>query len=158
MDITAEIRRSLANDWLPTIYAERVRKQRTRLFAFGIPSRENLAEIQYTLLGIELKVGKKRIACPDLATARYLRTFARIGCAEVAIPYDITRISSLADDLETSWQKMLLLVEGLTEDKPKLERSRARSSAIRRVREELSIIGGGAAMPAFDRQTRQRDR
>ena len=79
--------------------------QRTRVIAArSARARENQAEIQYTLLGIELKVGKRRFACPDLATARYMRVFARIGCREFAVPYDITQISAAADELETSWQ------------------------------------------------------
>ena len=47
----------------------------------------------------------------------YLQVFARIGCQEVAIPYDITKISTIADDLESSWQKILLLFESETKDK-----------------------------------------
>ncbi len=67
--------------------------------------------IQHTLLGVELKLGRKRLLCPDLATARYLSVFARIGCQDVAVPYDITKISHLADELESSWYRMLLLAD-----------------------------------------------
>src|SRR5213083_2899359 len=111
MDVAAEIRAELGNDWLPTIYSAKVRSQRTRSYKLDIARRQNTPQIQYTLLGIELKVGRKRFACPDLATARYLRVFARLGCSEFAIPYDITRISGVADELETSWQRILLVLE-----------------------------------------------
>ena len=149
MDIVAEIRASLGDDWLPSIYEKKVRSQRTRSYKLDIPTRENHPEIQYTLLGIELKVGRKRFACPDLATARYLRVFARIGCREFAIPYDITQISGIADELETSWQRALLLLEKKNAD-------RSRTKLVKTIRDEINAIGPGEAMPAFDRETRQR--
>jgi hypothetical protein len=55
---------------------------------------------------IELKVGRQRMLCPDLATARYLAVFARLGAKAIAIPYDITKISQIADELESSWHRM----------------------------------------------------
>src|SRR6185295_4571008 len=105
MDVAAEIRAELGDEWLPAIYSSKVRSQRTRSYKLDVPKRENAPQIQYTLLGIELKVARKRFACPDLATARYLRVFARLGCGEFAVPYDISTISGVADELETSWQR-----------------------------------------------------
>jgi hypothetical protein len=109
MKIIEQIFEKLDGTTISAIYREKVRSQRTRAFEMAIPARENVAEILFTLLGIELKVGKLRIACPDLATARYLSVFARLGCREIAIPYDITRISVLADELEVALQKTLLV-------------------------------------------------
>ena len=156
MDIVAEICAALADDWLPTIYKEKIRPQRTRSLSVDVAERENQAEIQYTLLGIELKVGKKRFACPDLATGRYMRIFARLGCRDFAVPYDITRISTMADELETSWQRSLLLLEEKTRGKHSRSVSQARSKLIKIIRESIKEIGAGDAMPAFDRETRQR--
>ena len=151
MDIAAEIRATLADDWLPSIYEKKIRSQRTRSYKLNIPKRENRADIQYTLLGIELKVGRKRFACPDLATARYLRVFARLGCNEFAVPYDITKISPAADEIETSWQRSLVLLEKLAGDD-----LAARSSLVKTLRNEIVKIGPGDAMPLFDRETKQR--
>jgi hypothetical protein len=123
----------------------------------NIPERENPAEILFTLLGIELKVGKLRMACPDLATARYLSVFARIGCREIAIPYDITRISVLADELEVAWQKMLLTHDQTVGNTSPSAFGRSRAALVRRVREELAVIGAGAKMPEFRTTTRQRE-
>ncbi len=156
MDIAAEIRSSLADEWLPVIYERKIRSQRTRSIRLEISSRENNPEIQYTLLGIELKVGRRRFACPDLATARYMRVFARIGCSDFAIPYDITRISAAADELETSWQRTLLVLAELTKGRPSRSVSQFRSKLIRVIRESLAAIGAGDAMPKFDQQTKQR--
>lgn len=110
-DIAAQIKQQLGDKWLPHIYAQRVLRLRTRPYTFTKPQPTGRITIQHTLLGIELKIGRQRLLCPDLATARYLSVFARAGCQNVAIPYDITKISHLADELESSWFRMLLLVD-----------------------------------------------
>ena len=156
MKIKENIREQMGDDWLPDVYAKKVRPQRTRAVHLDVKERENAAEIQYTLLGIELKVGKHRFSCPDLATARYMRVFARIGCRDFAIPYDITKVSAAADLLETSWHRSLILTEEETRGKRAKSVSAARSKLIKAMREALAEIGPGDAMPAFDRETKQR--
>lgn len=142
---------------MAAIYAEKIRKLRTRSCTIEVPERENDVGIFYTLLGIELKVGRRRFACPDLATARYMRVFARLGCGSFAIPYDITRISTLADDLETAWQRTLLILEtnsaGLTDQ----QRKRRRSSLLKSIRSDIAEIGPGDKMPEFNQSTKQRN-
>ena len=149
MDAASEIKTKLRTDWIPTIYAEQVRTQSTRSVSLDIPEKENEAEILYTLLGIELKVGNKRFACPDLATARYLRIFARLGARQFAVPYDITRISVIADEMETAWQRLLLLLDTETKGSSAQTRGRIRSAILRDLRTELAEIGAGEAMPEF---------
>ena len=141
------LRANLGELWIPEIYREKVRTTRTRSLEMAIPQRENSPEISHTLLGIELKVGKLRIATPDLATARYLCVFARLGCVEVAIPYDISKISGIADILETGWQRMNLLLQGTT--------TRTRNLAIKTIRLEIAEIGAGDLMPEFNTPTRR---
>jgi hypothetical protein len=143
-----ELKNNLGEFWIPTIYADKIRSNRTRALSMNIPEKPNAPEILHTLLGVELKVGKVRISCPDLSTARYLQVFTRIGVRDVAIPYDISRISTLADDLETGWQRMALLLA----DEP----ARTRNAAIKSVRDAINEIGAGEVMPAFDTPTRQR--
>jgi len=157
-EVIEGIKEALGPDWLPSIYRDKIRTQRTRSIKLDIAERINSAEIHYTLLGIELKVGKRRIACPDLATARYLRVFARIGSAEVAVPYDITRISVAADELETSWQRSMLAVDEEAGRRPAKGIAIIRTKLAAAIRDELNQIGPGDAMPAFDRETRQRGR
>lgn len=149
MALIDDVKAALGDEWIPAIYEGRVRSDRTRSYDLQVAKKENLAEIQYTLLGIELKVGRRRFACPDLATARYLRIFARLGCPSFAVPYDITRISPIADELETAWQRTLLVIEsnGM---------GAGRSRVIKAMRDELAKIGPGEPMPLFDRETRQR--
>lgn len=145
----AAVRDALGGEWLPSLYAEKVRSQRTRAYKLDLSVREHSPEIQYTLLGIELKVGRKRFACPDLATARYLRVFARLGCREFAVPYDISRLPAIADELETAFQRALVVLQ-----KNKADESRPK--LIKTMRDEINAIGPGEAMPLFDRETKQR--
>ncbi len=156
MRSTDSIIETLGDAWIPAIYRGKVRTQRTRSYDLDIPERENSPEILFTLLGIELKVGKRRFACPDLATARYLSVFARLGCREIAIPYDITKISVLADELEVAWQKMLLVHDQAVGNVSPAAFGRSRAAVIRRVRQGVAEIGAGAKMPEFKTPTRQR--
>lgn len=156
MDIATDVREKLGAEWLPEIYRAKVRVQRTRAHQLEIPPRENRAIIQHTLLGVELKVGNKRFSCPDLSTARYLQVFARLGCPAVAVPYDITKISTLADELESSWHKSLLLIEESAADKTAPVKGKIRVNLIKEIRQEIEKIGAGSLMPEFKQSTKQR--
>lgn len=152
----SEVRERLGEEWPPRVYRERILPLRTRAHAVPVGARNAGVEVQHTLLGIELKVGRRRVSCPDFATARYLSVFARAGVARVAVPYDITKISRLADDLESAWQRTLLLADHLTEGRADSFRSRVRSAALREVKREIEEAGAGTAVPAFNQNTRQR--
>ncbi|MEZ5305650.1 MAG: hypothetical protein R2684_00750 [Pyrinomonadaceae bacterium] len=150
---------AMGPDWLPEIYRKRVRKGRTRAFDLSLRPTHHDAEILHTLLGIQLRVGGKLISCPDLATARYLRVFARAGCSSVAVPYDIRSISAIADDLESSWQRTMLVFSSICGKSfaPSTE-GRRRAALVRAIRDEVSGIGTGEAVPKFETETRQRIR
>lgn len=141
------LRANLGELWIPDVYRDKVRTLRTRSMQMSVPERENNPEIMHTLLGIELKVGRLRMATPDLATARFLCVFARLGCREVAIPYDISKISGIADILETGWHRMNLLLQGTT--------TRTRNLSIKTIRAEIAEIGAGDLMPEFNTPTRR---
>jgi hypothetical protein len=148
-DCQQQIRERLGEAWLPQIYRERILKLRTRSYHFEIAGIPKRILIQHTLLGVELKIGRKRLLCPDLATARYLSVFARLGCQDVALPYDITRISQLADELESSWYRMLLLVDQETKAKSAGFRNRLRGSLVAQIRAEIAAAGAGTRIPEF---------
>lgn len=150
-----EIERQLGDSWLPRIYREHILSIRTRSYQFLPIGKSASPEIHHTLLGIELKVGRRRMLCPDLATARYLAVFVRIGCQTVAIPYDITMISHLADQLESSWHRMLLLTDSLISDRSPVFRTRIRRLLIGKVRVELNAAGAGTRIPEFKQSTKQ---
>lgn len=151
-----EIINELDETWLARLYRERILRLRTRAHHLNVPAKANPVEIQHTLLGVELKAGKQRILCPDLATARYLSVFARAGCTDVAVPYDITQISTLADELESAWHRMLLLVERVAADRSAQFRSRLRTLLINEARREIAEAGAGTLIPKFNQNTKQR--
>jgi hypothetical protein len=142
-DYADKIQAELGEYWLPQIYQDQILKLRTRSYHFGNLKRAAPTEIQHTLLGVELKVGRRRLLCPDLATARYLSIFARVGCRDVALPYDITKISHLADQLESSWYRMLLLANYHAANESERLRNRIRGQLIARAHKEVSEAGAG---------------
>ncbi len=159
-DIITEIKRLMGDHLISIIYRDRIRTIRTRSYQLNTPNNSRAkkvdVEVMHTLLGIELRIGKKRLWCPDLSTARYLSVFARLGVTEVAVPYDITKISRLADDLESSWYKMMVLVEHLTAERNERLRNRVRANLIKDQRHEVFALGSGPAIPQFNQNTKQR--
>ncbi len=155
-EYAAKVKSDLGDTWLSHIYSQRVRSKPSRSYSFaGLKSRGRV-DIQHSLLGVELKIGRKRLLCPDLATARYLAVFARAGCEHVAVPYDITSISRLADELESSWHRMLLLVDHHAAGMSDAFKARIARLLIDQIRIEISELGAGAAMPEFKKSTTQR--
>jgi len=152
--LASEIRAQMGAGWLPEIYRERILTTRTRAYHFGPLPRRARVEIHHTLLGVELKIGRRRFLCPDLATARYLSIFARAGCEDVALPYDITQISYLADELESAWQRTFLLMEHNLGNIA--TQARIRGLLIATLRAEIAEAGSGTEVPAFKQSTRQR--
>lgn len=151
-----KIQQQLGETWFPRIYRERILKLRTRSYHFETANNSARVDIQHTLLGVELKIGRKRLLCPDLATARYLSVFARLGCKDVAVPYDITRISHLADELESSWYRMLLLLEQETKANSRKSPARLRGLLLAKIRSEIDAAGPGTRIPEFKQSTKQR--
>lgn len=145
----------LGESWLPNVY-RRVLKLRTRAYSFPNIQSAKPISIQHTLLGVELKIGRHRILCPDLATARYLQSFARLNCNQVAVPYDITKISHIADELESSWHRMLLLAGYAAKGRSDRLRVRLRGLLFANIRKEIIDAGAGANIPEFKKSTKQR--
>ena len=149
----AEIESELGEQQLAVIYAERIRTLRTRSFTLNATARE--VEILHTLLGIELKIGKRRMSCPDWATARYLAVFARLGVAEVAVPYDITQISRLADELESGWFRLQALAEHVSQGQSVRWHSKLMKALVSQQREAIQVAGVGPKAPEFIQNTKQ---
>jgi hypothetical protein len=157
-DIAAEVRRLLGEQEIARIYETKIRPLRTRRFELKAPVKKVPVEVQHTLLGVELKIGRRRLLCPDLATARYLSVFARLGVEAVAIPYDITQISWLADELESAWFRLLMLADHLTKERSARLRGLVEKRLTTVQRDEIIRLGSGPAIPEFNQNTRQRRR
>jgi len=153
-DIAAEVAQQLGDLSITVIYRDKIRSQRTRQYELRAPAKKSSVEVLHTLLGIELKVGNRRLLCPDLATARYLSVFARLGCDLIAVPYDITQISRIADELESSWHRMMLLVDHLTEGRSERLRAVVRKRLIGEVRAAIDSLGAGSRFPEFNQPRR----
>jgi hypothetical protein len=74
----------------------------------------------------------------------------------VAIPYDITRISLLADELESSWHRMLLLADHKASQRSDSFRARIHGLLIAKLRAEIAAAGAGTPVPDFKQSTKPR--
>jgi len=155
-DIAAGVAEQLGALSVAAIYRDQIRNQRTRQYELRATVKESSVEVLHTLLGIELKLGNRRLLCPDLATARYLSVFARLGCDVIAVPYDITQISRIADELESGWHRMMLLVDHLTAGRTERLRTAVRRRLIVDTRAAIASQGSGPKFPEFNQATRQR--
>jgi len=154
-DIAAEVTQQLGSLSITAIYRDKIRPLRTRQYDLRAPARKVPVEILHTLLGIELKIGNRRLLCPDLATARYLAVFARLGCHVIAVPYDITQISWIADELESSWHRMMLLSDLLTDGRTERLRAMVHRKLIGEARAAIDSVGAGSLFPEFNQARRQ---
>ena len=80
------------------LYSQKVLTQQTR--TIRLLGRKCPAIILHTLLGYEVKACNKRIHCPDLVTARYIRLFSELGCHSIKLPYDPTRTAQVIPEFE----------------------------------------------------------
>jgi hypothetical protein len=72
--------------------------------------RKGPARIINTLLGFEVQASYKRIHCPDMVTARYLKLFTELGCHTIKLPYDPTVTARLIPEFEAAVER---IVEGV---------------------------------------------
>jgi hypothetical protein len=83
---------------LASLYVESVLPVKTR--TIQLLGRKGPARIMETLLGYEVQAAYKRIQCPDLVTARYLKLFSELGCRSIRLPYDPTVTAALIPQME----------------------------------------------------------
>lgn len=155
-DIVAEVARMMEGGTVADVYRDRVLAERTRRYELNLAKAPANVEILHTLLGIELKIGQRRLLCPDLATARYLQVFARLGVDAVAIPYDITQVSRAADELESAWHRALLLAEHASTGRSDRLKARVQRALAEQMRSAVVALGAGSQRPVFLQSTRQR--
>jgi hypothetical protein len=81
-------------------YRQKILSQKTR--TIRLLGKKSSAKILHTLLGYEVQASYKRIQCPDLVTARYIRLFSELGCHTVHLPYDPTLTAELIPEFEAT--------------------------------------------------------
>lgn len=138
-----------------TLFNSSVIQQRSRNYHLPALRARVRPEILHTLLGIEIRLARKRLPCPDLATARYLSIFARIGVWRVALPYDITRVSGLADELETILERGLLLATSGEGGKGLSAIRQRKKSFLDRLKRALEGLESKPDYPAFELHRRR---
>lgn len=100
------------------MYRREVLAQRTR--TVRLLGTKCSADVIQTLLGYEVQAQQKRIQCPDLVTARYLKLFSEIGCHTIRLPYDPTLTARIIPVLESAYENIMATVAGIFPDDPKL--------------------------------------
>jgi hypothetical protein len=129
-------------DKLRRIYKEQVLSGRTR--DVRLLGRKCEARMLRTFLGIEVKLGNRRITCPDLSTARYVKLFGELGIPSIRLPYDPTRTARLLPELESAVQTIL---DELRAGEPqKLKAART----FKEIRRQLRLAEEGKTGPGPD--------
>ena len=104
---------------LVEIYRMEVLPAKTR--TIRLLGRKISARIIHTLLGFEVKASSKRIHCPDMVTARYLKLFTELGCRSIKLPYDPTLTARLLPELEAAIERVASGVRDLFPEKRELQ-------------------------------------
>ena len=111
---------------LVELYRQRVLTQQTR--TIRLLGRKHPAKILNTLLGFEVQASYKRIQCPDLVTARYIRLFSEIGCHSIQLPYDPTQTADLIPEFERLLEAIVRQIHSLFQ-----EEARIRQHSVRQI-------------------------
>jgi len=155
-DLVNRIRTELGEQSISALYEDLVLSGRSRQYQLDAERRGGQTEIMHTLLGVELKIGRRRLLCPDLSTARYLEVFARLGVDLIAVPYDISQISRIADEFDRAWHRALLLVEHFALGRSDRLRNKVQKTLLDQTRAEINRLGAGTKIPVFNQNTKQR--
>jgi len=126
-------------------YGEEVLSERTRVVS--LPGRKCEPRILNTFLGFELQVAQKRITCPDMSTARYLRIFAEVGMPSVRAPYDPTLTTCVLPQLEQALRKIKDLL--LEEDLDRKQHQSKLRNIYRKIRDQLKLAEKAAHGPDY---------
>ena len=115
------------------IYCTDVLQKKNR--QVGLLGRKCSPQVLYTFLGFELKMGRKRVHCPDVTSARYLQIFAEVGMHSARIPYDPSHTALLLPGLEHALNRIKALL--LEMDLDRRQHMRAVRRVYGRIRREL---------------------
>jgi type I restriction-modification system DNA methylase subunit len=93
----------IEQDNLSTFYKERIATVPS--YSLDLPKPEVPIEIENSLFGWRLRIGKKSIDCSGEPQARYIRVFVEMGWDRTLVPKDDTYLSSIIDQWETLFEK-----------------------------------------------------
>lgn len=121
---------------LSGVYAQEVLSRRSRVIS--LPGRKCEPQIVDTFLGYELKAFRRRITCPDMSTARYLRIFAELGMPAIRTPYDPTHTIRVVPELERSLKQIKDLLH--SEHLPHQDHQSKLRNIYKRIRDRLKRL------------------
>jgi hypothetical protein len=116
------------------LYRDEVVPIKTR--TIHLLGRKSSARIIHTLLGFEVQASCKRIHCPDMVTARYLRLFSEIGARTIRLPYDPTVTARLIPQFEDSVERLRRGIRELFARDPQMQ-TYVMQRVFRRIRSQL---------------------
>ena len=114
-------------------YCKSIQHLKTRKIL--LPGRKCSPKIVESFLGYEILIGRKRLTCPDMATARYLKIFAEIGMKEILVPYDPTKTAEFLPGLEKKLDQIKVLVARIGQEKQNKIKLR---TAYKKIRDKLN--------------------
>jgi len=120
------------------IYAQEVLSRHTRVVS--LPGRKCQPQIVDTFLGYELKAFRRRITCPDMSTARYLRIFAELGMPAIRTPYNPTHTIRVVPELERSLKQIKELLH--QENLPHKRHQSKLRNIYKKIRDSLKRLEG----------------
>lgn len=114
-------------------YCKSIQQFKTRKIL--LPGRKCSPQIVESFLGYEILIGRKRLTCPDMATARYLKIFAEIGMKEILVPYDPTKTAELLPGLEKKLDQIKELVSRIDQEEENKTKLR---TTYRKIRDKIN--------------------
>ena len=97
---------------LITFYKSKIAK--ASCYGIDLPERAEPIEIENSLFGWRLKIGRKVIDCPSEVHARYLRVFAEMGWDKATIPKDSDYLATIINQWENLFQAVKATLEEYT--------------------------------------------
>lgn len=113
------LRTAVGENAFADAYRRRVLTQNTR--TLRLLGRKSSAKIIHTLLGYEVQASYKRIHCPDMVTARYLKLFSELGCHSIKLPYDPTLTAEVIPEFESMLQAVVGRINELYAHDPAMQ-------------------------------------
>jgi len=108
--LTQDILGKMGEDNLVTFYKSHIAT--TSCSSIDLPERAEPVEIEKSLFGWRLKIGKKVIDCSSEVQARYLRVFTEMGWDKAVVPKDSDYLSSIIDQ----WEHLFSIVQATLEE------------------------------------------
>jgi len=82
--------------------------------SLDLPERAEPIEMENSLFGWRLKIGRKFIDCSSEIQARYLRVFAEMGWDRAVVPKDSNYLATIIDQWENLFDKAHVTLEEYT--------------------------------------------